>query len=138
MRKRVVCTVAILAMVIGCTSHLSFKRNSTNDIPFDRRRPPSLDQTIIIKANGPQLDPKYYEIMGKVTARIENPTALRSHCKDAADMLRYEAQTVGADALVNVSCSSDTFGASATATAIAFRNKEEALKILREIKAILE
>ena len=53
-------------------------------------------------------------------------------------MLRYEAENVGADALINVSCSSDKFSAEASGTAITFRNREQTLKVLKDIKAILE
>jgi hypothetical protein len=52
-------------------------------------------------------------------------------------MLRYEAEIVGGDALIDVSCASGTFGASANGTVIAFKNRAEALKVLKEIKAIL-
>lgn len=45
---------------------------------------------------------------------------------------------MGADAIINISCSSDTFTAKATGAAITFKNREKALKVLKEIKAILE
>ena len=93
---------------------------------------------MIISANGPQLEPKYYEIMGKVMSQIDNITMFQNHCKDANEMLRYEAENVGADALINVSCSSDKFSAEASGTAITFRNREQTLKVLKDIKAILE
>jgi hypothetical protein len=53
-------------------------------------------------------------------------------------MLRYEAENVGADALINVSCSPDKYSANATGAAITFKNREQTLKVLKEIKAILE
>jgi uncharacterized protein YbjQ (UPF0145 family) len=97
-----------------------------------------MDKVIIISTNGPQLEPKYYEIMGKVTSQIDNITIFQKHCKDAIEMLRYEAGKVGADALINVSCSSDKYSANATGAAITFKDREQTLKVLKEIKAILE
>jgi uncharacterized protein YbjQ (UPF0145 family) len=76
--------------------------------------------------------------MGKVTSQIDNITIFQNHCKDAIEMLRYETENVGADALINVSCSSDKYSANARGAAIAFKNREQALKVLKDIKAILE
>jgi uncharacterized protein YbjQ (UPF0145 family) len=53
-------------------------------------------------------------------------------------MLRYEVETVGADAVINVSCSSDKYSAEAFGTAITFKSREQALKVLKDIRAILE
>lgn len=118
----------ILVILTGCASYLSYDRSSSNDILFHKRKPPSFEKAIIIDTNGPQLDTKYYEIMGRVMSQVSNVTALTNHCKDAIEMLRYEAESVGADALVNVSCGSGKFDASASGTAIAFKNRGEALK----------
>lgn len=127
-----------VALLMGCASYLSYDRNSSSDIPFHKRKPPSLDRAIIISTNGPQLESKYYEIMGNVMSQINNITVFQKHCKDAIEMLRYEAENVGADALINVSCSSGKYSAEASATAITFKNREQALKLLKDIKAILE
>jgi uncharacterized protein YbjQ (UPF0145 family) len=129
-----------MVMLIGCKSylHLSVDRSSTSDIPFERRKPASANKAIIISTNGPQLEPKYYEVMGKVMSQVENMTSLENHCMDAMEMLRHEAEKVGADALINVSCTPDKYSANASGTAIAFRNSEETLKVLRDIKAVLE
>ena len=97
-----------------------------------------MNKAIIISANGPQLEPQNYEIMGKVNSQIENLLRFQRHCKHALDMLRYEAEVVGADALINVSCKKGKFSADASGTAIIFKNREEALKVLEEIKAVLE
>jgi len=51
-------------------------------------------------------------------------------------MLRYETETVGTNALINVSCTSGKCNADASRTAITFKNREEALKVLKGIKAI--
>ena len=138
MRKIIILTLVGLVVLVGCRSYFSYNRNSTSDIPFYKRKPPSLEKAMIISANGPQLEPKYYEIMGKVMSQIDNITMFQNHCKDAIEMLRYEAENAGADALINVSCSSDEFSAEASGTAITFRNREQTLKVLKDIKAILE
>ncbi len=138
MKKMIMLTVVAIVILIGCKSYLSYERQSSSDIPFEKRKPPSLNKAIIINSKGPQLEPKYYEIMGKVKSRAENLTILQKHCKDAIEMLRYEAEVVGADALINVSCSPDTYSAGASGMAIAFRDREQALKVLKDTKAILE
>ena len=138
MRKMIILTVVGIAILIGCKSYLSYDRQSTSDVPFDKRKPLSLDKAIIISSQGPQLEPKYYEIMGKVRSQANNLTILQNHCKDAIELLRYEAENVGADALINVSCSPDNYSAGASGTAITFRDREQALKCLKDMKAILE
>jgi uncharacterized protein YbjQ (UPF0145 family) len=76
--------------------------------------------------------------MGRARSEVSNVTALVSHCKDAIEMLRFEAEKVGGDALIDISCKSGTFDASASGTIILFKNREEALKVLKEIKAVLK
>jgi len=136
--KKMILWIVVGVILIGCASYLSYDRSSTSDIPFHKRRPPSMEKTIIISAHGPQLEPQYYEIMGKVMSQINNITIFQKHCKDAIEMLRYEAENVGADALINISCSSDKYSANASGTAITFKNRGQALKVLKDIKAILE
>jgi hypothetical protein len=138
MRKVVIWIVVGLAMFTGCTSYMAYDRHSSSDIPFHKRKPPSLNKAIIISTKGPQLEPQNYEIMGKVNSKIENVSFFQKHCKDAIETLRYEAEVVGADALINVSCSPDKYSAEAFGTAIIFKSREEALKVLQDIKAILE
>ena len=139
MRKVMILIVVGIAILMGCRSYISYERQSASDIPFDKRKPPSLDKTIIIiSTNGPQLESEYYMIMGKVRSNVDNWISLENHCKDAIGMLRYEAEKVGADALIDVSCSPDKYSAEALGTAITFRNREQALKVLKDMKAILE
>ena len=138
MRRMMIWIVVGILMFIGCRSYLAYNRDSSSDIPFDKRKPLSLDKAIILSMNGPQLGPKYYEIMGKVRSHIDNVSSLENHCKDAIEMLRHEAERAGADALINVSCSSDKYSAEASGTAISFRNREEALRVLKDMKTILE
>jgi hypothetical protein len=138
MRKMMILTVLGIAVLIGCQSYLSSERRSTSDIPFYKRKPPTMNKAIIISSEGPQLEPQNYEVMGRVDSEVENLTILQKHCKDAIEMLRYEAEVVGADALMNVSCSREKYSAKATGTAITFKNREQALKLLRDMKAILE
>jgi hypothetical protein len=138
MKRRIFWILVASAILIGCTSHMSYTRSSTNDIPFDKRRPPSGERCVIIRVEGPQLDPRYYDILGKVTSEVENMLKFEKHCQDAIKLIRFEAETVGADALINVSCRSGEFDAKAQGTAIAFKNREEAMSILGAIGAILE
>ena len=138
MRKRVIWIILGLTMFIGCSNFMSYSKHASSDIPFDKRRPPPIDKPIIISTKGPQLDPDHYEIMGKVNSKIDNPSILQKRCKDAVEMLRYEAEIVGADALINVSCSGDKNSEVAFGTAITFKSREETLRVLKNINAILE
>jgi len=138
MRGKAIFFAGIFAFVIGCASHLNYDKSSRSDIPFHKRKVPSLEKAIIIDPQGPALDPKYYEVMGRAEGEVSHVSALSPHCKDAIKMLRYEAENVGADALINVSCSPDNYSAGASGTAITFRDREQALKCLKDMKAILE
>ena len=138
MRGKAIFFAGIFAFVIGCASHLNYDKSSRSDIPFHKRKVPSLEKAIIIDPQGPALDPKYYEVMGRAEGEVSHVSALVSHCKDAIERLRYEAEIVGGDALIDVSCTSGTFNASANGTVITFKNREEALKVLKDIKAILK
>jgi len=138
MRGKAIFLAGIFAFTIGCASHLNYDRSSKSDIPFYKRKIPSLEKAIIIDPKGPSLDPKYYEVMGRAEGEVSHVSALSPHCKEAIKMLRYEAENVGGDALIDVSCTSGTFNATAKGTVITFKNREEALKVLKEIKAILK
>ncbi len=138
MRGKAIFFAVIFTFAFGCASHLTHERSSSSDIPFEKRKVPSLEKVIVIDPKGPSLDPKYYEIMGKASAETSNVSALASHCKDTIEMLRFETEKVGGDALINVSCSSGSYGASASGTIISFKNRPEALKALRDIKAVLK
>ena len=138
LRGKVLFVAGIFAFVMGCSSHLTYDKSSKSDIPFYKRKVPSLEKAIIIDPKGPSLDPRYYEVMGRANSEVSNVTALVSHCKEAFEMLRYEAGTVGGDALIDVSCTSATLKASAYGTVITFKNREEALKVLEDIKAVLK
>ena len=139
MRTMTIWMIAGLIMFIGCKSYMSYDRRSSSDIPFYKRKPPSMDKAIIISTQGPQLEPRDYEIMGKVNSQVANLTIFQNHCKDAIEMLRYEAEVVGADGLINVSCRKSSYGAEAYGVAIVFhKSREETLRVLRNIQAILE
>ena len=138
LRRRTIFLAGIFAFVIGCASHLPEGKSSKSDIPFHKRKVPSLEKALIIDPKGPSLDPKYYEVMGRADSEANNVSALDSHCKDAIEMLRYEAEIVGGDALIDVSCTSAAFNATATGTVISFKDRKEALKALKEINAILK
>ena len=138
LRRESIFFAGIFVFVIGCASHLSYDKSSKTDIPFYKRKVPSLEKAIIIDPKGPSLDPKYYEVMGRAESEVSHVTTLVSHCKDAIEMLRYEAENVGGDALIDVSCTSGAFNASANGTIITFKNREEALKVLKDINAVLK
>ena len=138
MRGKAIFLAAIFAFIIGCASHLNYDKSSKTDIPFYKRKAPSLEKAVIIDSKGPSLDPKYYEIMGRAESEVSHVSALVSHCKDAIEMLRYEAENVGGDALIDVSCTSSSFDAAAKGTIISFKNRKEALKALKDIKAVLK
>jgi hypothetical protein len=136
--RKAIFFAGIFAFVIGCASHLPNGTSSKNDIPFSKRKVPSLEKAIIIDPKGPSLDPKYYEVMGKADSEVGNVSAFAPHCEDAIRRLRREAEMVGGDALIDVSCTSGTFDAKANGTVITFKNREEALKVLKDIKAVLK
>jgi len=138
MRRKAIFFAGIFAFLVGCASHLNYEKSSKSDIPWHKRKMPSLEKVIIIDPKGPSLDPKYYQVMGKAEGKVSHVTALLPHCKDAIEMLRYEAENVGGDALIDVSCTSETFSGTAQGTIISFYNREEALKALKDIKAILK
>jgi len=138
MRRKAIFFAGIFVFLVGCASHLNYEKSSRSDIPFYKRKMPSFEKAIIIDPAGPSLDPKYYQVMGKAEGKVSHVTALLPHCKDAIEMLRYEAENVGGDALIDVSCTSDAFTGTAQGTVISFYNREEALKVLKEINAILK
>jgi hypothetical protein len=138
MRRKAIFFAGIFIFVFACASHLNYQKNSSNDVPFDKIKMPSLEKAIVIDLKGPPLDPKYYEIMGRAMAEVSDVSALESHCENAIEMLRIEAERVGGDALINISCSARSYGASADGTIISFKNRQEALKALRDIKAVLK
>jgi hypothetical protein len=137
-RRKAIFFAGIFAFVSGCASHLTYDKSSTSDIPFLNRKPPSLEKAIIIDPKGPSLDPKYYDVIGKASSQVSHVSALAPHCSDATEMLRLEAENDGGDAVIDFSCTSGTFNASANGTVIIFKNREEALKVLKDIKAILK
>jgi hypothetical protein len=137
LRRKAIFFAGIFAFVIGCASHLG-DQFSKNDIPFYKRKVPSLEKAIIIDPKGPSLDPQYYEVMGRAVSEVSHVSAFNPHCDDAIEMLRYEAEKVGGDALIDVWCTSRKFDASADGTIITFKNREEALKVLKDIGAVLK
>ncbi len=138
MIRKAIFFAGIFAFLVGCASHLNYDKSSRSDIPFYKRKPPSLEKAIVIDSKGPALDPKYYEVMGRAESEVSHVSALVSHCKEAIKWLRNEAENVGGDALIDVSCTSGAFNATANGTVITFKNREEALRVLKEIKAVLK
>lgn len=138
LRRKAIFFAGIFAFLIGCASQLPDSNSSRSDIPFDKRKVPSFEKAIIIDPKGPSLDPRYYEVMGKASSEAGDVSALYSYCDQAIERLRFEAEKVGGDALIDVSCTKGTFNASADGTIIIFKNREEALKVLKDIKAVLK
>jgi uncharacterized protein YbjQ (UPF0145 family) len=136
MRKMILVVVALLTL-IGCVSG-PYSKYTTNDVPTQKRRPPTGYPTLLISSEGPQLDRKYYEIMGRVISESDNITVFENHCQGAIQMLRYEAKSIGADAVTNIACGSSAFGARASGWAIVFKDREEATKVLEKIGAVLK
>ena len=138
LRRKAIFLVGIFAFVIGCADTLG-TQSSRSDVPFDKRKAPSFDEkAIIIDPKGPQLDPRYYEVMGRAVSEVSHASSLVSNCKDAIERLRFEAERVGGDALIDVSCTEGKFNASAEGTIIAFKNRKEALKVLKDSNAVLK
>jgi len=135
--RKAIFFAGIFAFFIGCAS-LSGNQSSENDVPFHKRKVPSLEKAIVISSKGPSLDPRYYEGMGRAVSEAGEVSSLVSNCEDAIERLCFEAESVGGDALIDVSCTEGTFNASADGTIITFKNREEALKVLKDIKAVLK
>lgn len=138
LRRKAIFFAGIFLFVIGCASHLPNPNSSKSDIPFYKRKVPSFEKAIVIDPKGPSLDPKYYEVMGRADSEAGDVSSLYSSCDDAIEMLRFETEKVGGDALIDVSCTSRAFNASAKGTIITFKNRGETLKVLKDIKAVLK
>ena len=55
--RKAIFFVGIFAFAVGCTSHLDYEKSSRSDIPFYKRKIPSMERAIIIDPKGPSLDP---------------------------------------------------------------------------------
>ena len=135
--RKAIFFAGIFAFVISCAGHLG-TLSSENDVPFHKRKVPSMENAVIIDPKGPSLDPQYYEVMGRAVSEASEVSSVVSNCKDAIERLRFEAERVGGDALIDVSCTEGKFNASANGTIIAFKNRKEALKVLKDINAVLK
>jgi uncharacterized protein YbjQ (UPF0145 family) len=76
--------------------------------------------------------------MGTAVSEVSHASSLVPNCKEAIERLRYEAEKVGGDALIDVSCTEGTFNARAEGTIITFKNRKEAVKVLKDINAVLK
>ena len=129
--------IFLFITLTGCASYNSYSVYSTNDVPLESRKPPSMYRTIIISMNGPQLDPEYYETMGIVRSNVDNLTVFENRIRGAMEKVRNEARSIGADALINVSCGKSGFGSACHGYAISFKDREECLRRLKEIGAVI-
>ncbi len=99
----------------------------------------------IISVHGPQLDPSYYAVIGTVEANKDAVTVFdKVSLETIFKMLEAEARKGGADALIQVryqrgsSTGRKVDSVWATGTAIVFKNREEALKKLKEMGAVFK
>jgi len=133
-------TLVLLAMVVlvGCASWNESKQQvySTNSVPLAKR---SISEypVIIISTQGPQPTPDLFEILGEVRSLVNNITIFEKRGKGAVEMIRNEARQVGAHAIINVQVGETFFGASASGIAIRFKDYNEAIRLLKEMGAVV-
>jgi hypothetical protein len=124
----------IVLILSGCVGE---QYRSTHSI--DKSLPPSQYTVIVISEEGPQLEPEYYEELGTVEAAVGDMTPYLARCIGAFYLLKSEARKHGADALIHAQCGAAIIGtARASGIAIIFKDREESLKRLKEIGAILK
>jgi len=116
-------SMLVLAMVVlaGCVRG-TYHRYSWNTVPTELRRPPTRE-VVLISKGAPQLDSSTYKALGKVNSFNPNYTAFEKRCLGAVEMLRDEAQRVGADAVINIECGESLGGSYASGTAIRFTER---------------
>jgi len=124
----------ILLMLSGCVGG-TYQHWSTHNISTSL--PPSQYPVIVISEQGFQLEPEYYEVLGPVESVVENITAFERRCIGAINLLKSEARKHGADALIHTHCGAAVGSARASGIAIIFKNRNESLKRLEEIGAII-
>jgi uncharacterized protein YbjQ (UPF0145 family) len=78
-----------------------------------------------------------YEILGEVRSLVNNITIFEKRAKGAVEMIRNEARQVGAHAIINVQVGETQFGSSASGIAIRFKDYNEAIRLLKEIGAVI-
>ncbi len=122
-------------MISGCVGG-TYQHWSTHNI--SKSLPSSQYPVIVISEQGPQLEPEYYEALGKVESVVENITAFERRCIGAINLLKSEARKNGADALIHTQCGAAMGSARASGIAIIFKNRNESLKRLEEIGAAVK
>ena len=121
-------------MLNGCVGG-TYQQWSTHNIT--KSLPPSQYPVFVISEEGPQLEAEYYEVLGSVESVIENITAFERRCIGAINLLKSEARKHGADALIHTHCGAAMGSARASGIAIIFKSREESLRRLKEIGAIM-
>ena len=128
----------LVLFLFGCSSASFVKHDPTNypSKPNDYFVP-------IISTYGPQLDPQYYMVIGTVEASKDAVTVFdKVSVESVFEMLKQKAKEGGADALIQVryqrgvSTGRRVDSVYATGAAIVFKNREEALKKLKEMGAV--
>jgi len=129
-----------LVFLFSCSS-ASFVRHDPTSYP------PKSDSYFvpIISVHGPQLDPQYYVVIGTVEANKDAVTVFdKVSLESVFEMLKTKARQGGADALIQVryqrgvSTGRRVDSVYGTGTAIVFKNREEALKKLKEMGAVFQ
>lgn len=136
--KKVSCLCSFLFFLFSCSS-ASFVRHDPTLYP-----PKPDDYFVpIISIHGPQLDPQYYVVIGTVEANKDAVTVLdKVSLESVFEMLKTKAREGGADALIQVryqrgvSTGRRVDSVYVTGAAIVFKNREEALKKLKEMGAV--
>jgi hypothetical protein len=93
---------------------------------------------VVISEQGPQLEPEYFEVLGTVESVVENITAFERRCIGAINLLKSEARKHGADALIHANCGEAMGSSRASGVAITFKNRNESLKRLEEVGAVIK
>jgi len=136
--EKVFCLCLLLFSLVSCSS-ASFVRHDPTTYP-----PKPDDYFVpIISSYGPQLDPGYYMVIGTVEANKDAITVFdKVSLEGVFEMLKTKARQGGADALIQVRYQRGTAtgrrvdSVYATGAAIVFKNREEALKKLKEMGAV--
>ncbi len=136
--KKIALVLLAMVMLSGCASYPESRQQvySTNSVPLVKR---SISEypVIIISTRGPQQTPDLYEILGEVRSLVNNITVFEKRDKGVVEMLRNEARQVGAHAVINVQVGGSQFGSSASGIAVRFKDYDETIRLLKEIKAII-
>jgi hypothetical protein len=133
--RRLLFLLIIVLMLSGCTGG---RPQYTSTHSITKYVPASQYSVIVISEQGPQLEPEYYEELGTVEIALGEVTpGGMMKCVGILFLLKSEAKKHGADALIHAQCGQFLGIARASGIAIIFKNREESLKRLKEIEAVI-